>query len=76
MRPVNINPNNLQAAVIELAQASKENDICDVAQNITFDVEPSQTTALTVSAPTLANTNAVLATLIQIMKKGGINRST
>jgi hypothetical protein len=76
MRPVNVNPNNLQAAVIELAQASKENDIVDVAQNFDFDVPPTQTTTLNLSAPTLANVAAVVGTLLQIMQKGGINRST
>jgi hypothetical protein len=76
MRPVTINPRNTAAALTEIAAASRENDVVDIAQNFSFDTEPAQTTALLVGSPTLANTNAVLATVLQIMQKGGINRAT
>lgn len=76
MRSVNINPDNVRASLIEIATASSENDIVEIAQNITFD-DPAftQTLELLTSVPTLANTNRVLATLIDMMQKGGLNRT-
>ena len=76
MRPVAINPQNPSAALQEIQAASHENDVCDIGQNFSTDVPISQTLELLVGSPTLANTNAVLATLLQIMKQGGINRTT
>ena len=76
MRPVAINPHNTVAALQEIAAASHENDVVDLAQNFGFDAPVTVTTSLSVASPTLANTNAVLATVLHIMQKGGINRST
>lgn len=76
MRPVTLNPNNVPASLNEIEAASHENDLLDISQNFTFDTAPTQTTTLLVGSPTLANTNAVLATLLQIMQKGGLNRTT
>jgi hypothetical protein len=76
MRPVTINPQNVQASLIELANASQENDVVTMAQNFDFTGTPTQTTNLNVSSPTLANVTAVLATFLQVHQKGGINRTT
>ncbi len=76
MRPVTINPHNVPAALLEIERASHEADTTEMAQNFTFDAAFTQTLQLAVASPTLANTNAVLATLIQILQKGGINRAT
>ena len=75
MRRVNLNPNNPRAALKEIERASQDNDITDIGQSFTLDATPVQTTQLLVASPTLANTNAVLATLLQTLQKGGINRS-
>jgi hypothetical protein len=76
MRRVQLNPQNPQACFREIERASHENDVLDIAQAFSFTGTPVQTTTLNVSAPTLANTNAVLATLLQIMQKGGLHRTT
>jgi hypothetical protein len=76
MRPITINSSNVAQAVQQLANASQDNDASQVAQNFTFDTPPTQTLELLVASPTLANTNAVLATLIEIFQKAGINRTT
>jgi hypothetical protein len=76
MRPVTINPNNVQASLIEIQRASQQNDIGDIANSFSTDTAPTQTTQLVVSSPTLANVVAVLGTLLQTMQKGGINRTT
>ena len=76
MRPVSINPQNPTAALNEIQVASREYDICDIAKNFSFNAAFTQTLALAVTSPTLANTNAVLASLIQIMQRGGLHRTT
>ena len=76
MRPVTINTQNPQAALSEIQSASHENDVGEIAQNFSFTGTPTDTLNLNVSAPTLANTNAVLATLLGIMQRGGLNRTT
>ena len=76
MRPVTINTQNSQAALSEIQSASHENDVGEIAQNFSFTGVPTDTLDLNVSAPTLANTNAVLATLLGIMQRGGLNRTT
>ncbi|MGP0093110.1 MAG: hypothetical protein ACLPKB_24695 [Xanthobacteraceae bacterium] len=65
----------LTKSVRTIEQASQENDITDLGQNFTTDAAPTLTTALAVSSPTLANTNAVLATVLAFFKKGGPNRT-
>lgn len=76
MRPVTINPQNVAAALTEIQTASHECDTTEMAQNFTFDASFVTTLQLAVAAPTLANTNAVLATLLQILQKGGLHRTT
>lgn len=76
MRPVTINTNNVPAALAEIERASHESDTTEIAQNFTFDAAFTQTLQLLTGTPTLANTNAVLATLLQILQKGGLNRTT
>ena len=76
MRPVSANPNNTAATIAELCQASRENDVIDIGQNFTMTGTLTQTTDLNLSSPTVANVAAVLGTLLEIMQKGGINRST
>lgn len=77
MRPVTANPDNPRAAIEELIRASQEADVSQIAQNFTFD-DPAftQTLALLTGTPTLSNTNKVLATLLLLMQKGGLNRTT
>jgi hypothetical protein len=76
MRPVTINPNSPASALNEIMRASHEADTTEMAQNFTFDASPTQTLRLLVGSPTLANTNAVLATLLEMLQKGGLNRTT
>lgn len=76
MRPVTINPQNVSAALQEIQTASHEADVVEIGQNFTFDASFATTLQLAVAAPSLANTNAVLATLLQILQKGGLNRTT
>lgn len=76
MRPVTINTSDVPSALAEIQRASHENDTTEMAQNFTFDTPPTETLTLQVGAPSLANTNAVLATLLQIHQRGGLNRTT
>ena len=76
MRPVTANPQNTATSIAELCQASRENDICDLAQNFTMTGTLTSTTNLNLSSPTVANVAAVLGTLLEIMQKGGVHRST
>jgi hypothetical protein len=76
MRPVTLNPHDPVSSLREVERASHEADIVEMAQNIMFDAAVTQTLELLVASPTLANTNAVLATLLQILQRGGLNRTT
>jgi hypothetical protein len=76
MRPVTITPSNVIASLLEIQRASHDGDVVEIAKNFSFDVSPTQTLQLLVSAPTLSNTNLVLATLLNIMQKGGLSRTT
>lgn len=76
MRPVTVNADDPKSAIQEIARASHENDICEIAQNFTFTGTLTPTYALNLTAPTAANIAAVLGTLILAMQKGGINRTT
>jgi hypothetical protein len=76
MRPVTLNPNNIQASFNELEAASHEGDTVEIAQNFSTTGVLTPTLILNLSAPTAANVAAVLATLLEIMQKGGINRTT
>lgn len=76
MRPVTLHAHNVSGSLDEIEAASHENDIVEIAQNFTFTGTPTTTTNLNVTAPTLANVVAVLGTLLEIMQRGGINRTT
>jgi len=76
MRPVTLNPNNVPSALAEIERASHECDTTEIAQNFTLDAPITEQLQLLTSAPTLANTNLVLATLLQILQRGGLNRTT
>lgn len=60
----------------ELELASAEVDLTDIATAFTISGSYTRTTTLNVSAPTLANAVAFLATFIDDCKRGGANRST
>ena len=76
MRKVSINPKNTVESLVEIQRASYENDTTDIGQAFKFDAAFTQQLQLIVSAPTLSNTNQVLASLIQILQRGGVNRTT
>jgi len=76
MRPVTLSINNIPASLTEIEAASHENDLLEIAQNFTFTGTPTTTLNLNITAPTLANVVAVLATLLEICQKGGLNRTT
>lgn len=77
MRPVTLDINNVRAALLELERASHEADTTEIAQNFTVD-DPAFTPEYEVNTttPTAANVAAVLATLITVLTKGGLNRTT
>lgn len=75
MRPVSINPDNVRESLNEIQRASQENDVVDIAQNFTI-TGSTRSFALNTAAPTAANCAQVLAQLLEIMQKGGLNRTT
>lgn len=76
MRPVTLNNANVTESLNEIGRASQENDVCTIAQNFSTTGTLTQTTDLNLSSPSLANLAAVLGTLLEIMQKGAINRTT
>lgn len=66
----------VKALFDEIFRASNENDTTDIAQAFTITGSFTATRTLNVSAPTLANVVAVLATLLGDMQRGGTNRNT
>lgn len=77
MRPVTINPNNVQASLTEIERASHEADLVEIAQNFTVDNAAfTEGFQVHTNSPSLANLAQVLATLITVMRKGGLNRTT
>lgn len=69
-------PPEIQAVLDEIFRASNENDTIDISNAFTIQGTFTATRTLNVTAPTLANVAAVLATLIQDMQRGGTNRNT
>jgi hypothetical protein len=65
----------LERVVRDIAQASGENDTAEISQNFAISGSYTTTRTLNVAAPTAANIAAVLATLIDDLKKGGANRT-
>lgn len=77
MRPVTINPYNVPAALQEIERASHDGDVVEIAQNFTFSGTVTSMMVLNMGAAASAsNCAAVLATLLQTMQKGGLNRTT
>lgn len=62
---------SVRAAIEELMLASAENDLLDIANSYTITGTFTETRALNVTAPSLANIAAVLATFIADCKRGG-----
>lgn len=60
----------------KIEDASRGNDPVIIAQNYTLTGTNTATRNLNLTAPTLANVVAVLATIIQDLQKGGANRTT
>jgi hypothetical protein len=69
-------PPNIQAVFNEIFRASHEADLVDIGQAFTISGTFTETTQLNVTAPTAANTAAVLATLLLYLQRGGATKST
>jgi len=65
-----------RSALKEIEGASAEFNLLDIANAFTINAAYTPTRSLNVSAPTLANAVAFLATFIDDCKRGGSNRST
>jgi hypothetical protein len=76
MRPVTLNPSDPQSALREIETASHENDLVEIAQNFSSTGTLTPTYSINLASPTAANVAAVLATLLEVMQKGGLNRTT
>lgn len=85
MRPVTVGPlpmglakevaDWLRALATEIENASRTADPVVIAKNFSeTGTLGAESRALEVGTPTLANTNAVLATLLRDLKSGGIRR--
>jgi hypothetical protein len=66
----------IRSALQAIELASAEVDLLDIANAFTVSGTYTQTRTLNVTAPTLANAVAFLATFIDDCKRGGSNRST
>lgn len=69
-------PSEIQALFNQIVEASQSGDIVDIGNAYTITGTFTPTRNLNVTAPTLANAVAVLATLISDLKSGGANRTT
>ncbi len=69
-------PPEIQAVFNEIFRASQEADGVDIGQAFSINGTFTETTQLNVTAPTAANTAAVLATLILYLQRGGATKST
>jgi hypothetical protein len=76
MRPLTTLSNNMQAALSEIQAASTQNDIVDIANSFSITGTFTETYDLNLTSPTAANIAAVLATLITVMQRGGLNRTS
>lgn len=65
-----------RSALKEIEGASAEFNLLDIANAFSMNGAYTQTRVLNVTAPTLANAVAFLATFIDDCKRGGANRST
>ncbi len=69
-------PDQIQKVFDLIFRASQDADVVDLGQAFTINGSFTPTTQLNVTSPTLANTTAVLATLILYLQTGGPNRTT
>lgn len=69
-------PADIQALFNEITQASHDADGTDIGGAFTITGSFTETRTLNVTAPTLANAVAVLATLILDLQRGGATRTT
>ncbi len=69
-------PPEIQSIFNEIFRASQEADLIDIGQAFSINGTFTETTQLNVTAPTAANTAAVLATLILYLQRGGATKST
>lgn len=69
---------SIKALFDEIFRASNENDTIDISKAFTIPATGTYpaTRTLNVTAPTLANVAAVLATLLEDLQRGGTNRNT
>ena len=76
MQPVGGTASNISAAIQTIVNASQQNDVGTTANNFTLSGTLTETYTLDLSSPTLANVAAVLGTVLSILQKGGVNRTT
>lgn len=77
LQPASISKlSDVQVAFNEVYRASQENDTIDIAAAFTISGTYTTTRTLNVSAPTVANIAAVLATLIDDLRRGGSSKTT
>lgn len=76
MQPVTLNPNDTVSSLREIERASHMNDLAEIAQAFSISGTFSATNTLNLTSPTVANVAAFLATLLEAMQKGGVNRTT
>lgn len=65
----------LENAIRDIAEASSDNNPTDIASAFTITGTFTETRNLNVTAPSLANIAAVLATLLADLQRGGQNRT-
>lgn len=66
----------IQKQFNQIYAASRDADMVDIAQGYTLSGTFTETRILNVTAPTLANIAAVLATFLLDCQRGGPNRTT
>ena len=77
LQPASVrNISDVQSALNEVFRASQENDTVDIAQAFTISGSYTPTRTLNVASPTVANVAAVLATLIDDLRRGGSAKTT
>jgi hypothetical protein len=76
MRPVTLGHRDVDADLREIERASHEGEMVEIAQNFSVNGPFVQTFILNTNPPTTTNIVAVLATFIQVLQRGGLNRTT
>lgn len=75
MRPVTLNPSDLQGSLREIERASHESDLTEIGKAFSITGTFTPTFTLNVTSPTLANIANVIATLLDTIQKGGTTRT-